>query len=122
VFQALNLNQLNAASVTECNEQGLLFQELGNREVVVDFKGGYLSSDRGGILLRELESRSGLLKELSECFIDLRDQRFVEHTVESLVKQRINALVLGYEDLNDHDELRRDPLHGRQEGAFFHGF
>jgi DDE family transposase len=102
--------------VTECNEQGLLFQELGNREVVVDFKGGYLSSDGGGILLRELESRSGLLKELSECFIDLRDQRFVEHTVESLVKQRINGLVLGYEDLNDHDELRRDPLHGLLAG------
>ncbi len=102
--------------MTECNEQGLLFQDLGSRKVVVDFKGGYLSSDGGGVLLRELELRSGLLGELSECFVDLRDQRFVEHSVESLVKQRVNALVLGYEDLNDHDELRRDPLHGLLAG------
>lgn len=63
-------------------------------------------------MLREVELRSGVLRDLSGCFIDLRDQRFVEHSVESLIKQRINALVLGYEDLNDHDELRRDPLHG----------
>lgn len=79
---------------------------------MVDFAGGYLSSDGGGVFLRELEVRSGLLRELSECFIDRRDQRFVEHTVHSLISQRVNGLVLGYEDLNDHDELRRDPLHG----------
>jgi len=79
---------------------------------VVDFAGGYLSSDGGGLFLRELEVRSGLLRELSECFIDRRDQRFVEHSVQSLINQRVNGLVLGYEDLNDHDELRRDPLHG----------
>ena len=98
--------------MTECNEQGLLFQDLGSRKVVVDFNGGYLSSDGGGVLLRELERRSGLLGEFSHCLFDLRDQRFVEHSVESLIKQRVNALVLGYEDLNDHDELRRDPMHG----------
>jgi len=60
--------------------------------------------------------RSGLLGELSECFIDRRDQRFVEHSVHSLISQRVNGLVLGYEDLNDHDELRRDPLHGLLAG------
>jgi hypothetical protein len=64
-----------------------------------------------------LELRSGLLRELSECFIDLRDQRFVEHSVESLIKQRVNALVLGYEDLNDHDELRRDPARSQSHPA-----
>ena len=74
--------------MTECNEQGLLFQDLGSRKVVADFEGGYLSSDGGGVLLRELERRSGVLRELSECFVDLRDQRFVEHGVESLIKQR----------------------------------
>jgi hypothetical protein len=63
-----------------------------------------------------LEVRSGLLGELSECFIDRRDQRFVEHSVHSLINQRVNGLVLGYEDLNDHDELRRDPLHGLLAG------
>jgi Transposase DDE domain group 1 len=97
---------------TDCNDQGFLFQELASRKIVVDFGGGYLSSDGGGLFLRELEGRSGLLRELAECFIDWRDQRFVEHTVQSLISQRVNGLVLGYEDLNDHDELRRDPLHG----------
>jgi Transposase DDE domain group 1 len=97
---------------TECNDQAFLFQELASRKIVVDFAGGHLSSDGGGVFLREVELRSGLLGELSECFIDWRDQRFVEHTVQSLISQRVNGLVLGYEDLNDHDELRRDPLHG----------
>ena len=66
---------------------------------MVDFAGGYLSSDGGGVFLRELEVRSGLLGELSECFIDRRDQRFVEHSVHSLISQRVNGLVLGFEDL-----------------------
>jgi hypothetical protein len=101
---------------TECNGQGFLFQELADRKIVVDFAGGYLSSDGGGVFLRELEVRSGLLGELSEYFIHRRDQRFVEHTVHSLISQRVNGLVLGYEDLNDHDELRRDPLHGLLAG------
>ena len=97
---------------TDCNDQPFLFQELANQKIVVDFGGGYLSSDGGGVFLRELEMRSGLLRELSECFIDRRDQSLVEHSVQSLISQRVNGLVLGYEDLNDHDGLRRDPLHG----------
>jgi hypothetical protein len=80
---------------TECNDQPFLFQELASRKIVVDFGGGYLSSDGGGVFLRELEVRSGLLEELSECFIDRRDQRFVEHTLHSLISQRVNGLVLG---------------------------
>ena len=67
-------------------------------------------SPGGGVFLRELEMRSGLLGELAGCFIDRRDQRFVEHSVQSLISQRVNSLVLGYEDLNDHDELWRDPF------------
>lgn len=101
---------------TECNEEAFLFQELGSRKVEVDFGGGHLSSDGGALILRELELRSGLLREFSECFIDLRDQRYVEHSVQSLISQRVNGLILGYEDLNDHDELRRDPLHGLMAG------
>ena len=97
--------------MTECNEQGLLFQDLDGRKVVVDFKGGYLSSDGGGLILRELERHSGLLKDFADCFIDYRDQRYIEHRVVELVSQRIHGLLLGYEDLNDHDHLRRDPLH-----------
>jgi hypothetical protein len=98
--------------MTECNEQKLLFQDLDGRKVEVDFGGGYLSSDGGAVILRELEARTGLMKVLAGCFVDLRDQRFVEHSVETLIAQRIHGLVLGYEDLNDHDQLRRDPVHG----------
>jgi hypothetical protein len=62
--------------------------------------------------LRELERHSGLLRDFSGCFVDYRDQRYVEHSVQELVSQRIHGLVLGYEDLNDHDHLRLDPIHG----------
>ena len=78
----------------------------------VDFGGGYLSSDGGGLILRELEGHNGLLADLSGCFVDYRDQRYIEHSVQELLSQRIYGLVLGYEDLNDHDHLRRDPVHG----------
>src|SRR6266436_5212353 len=97
--------------MTECKEQRFLFQELDGRKVEVDFGGGYLSSDGGGLILRELERHSGLLRDFADCFIDYRDQRYVEHSVGELITQRIHGLVLGYEDLNDHDHLRRDPLH-----------
>jgi hypothetical protein len=98
--------------MTDCREQSWLFQDLGNRKVEVDFGGGYLSSDGGGLILRELERHSGLLRDFSGCFVDYRDQRYIEHSVQELVSQRIHGLVLGYEDLNDHDHLRRDPIHG----------
>ena len=98
--------------MTECREQSWLFQDLGNRKVEVDFGGGYLSSDGGGLILRELERHSGLLRDFAGCFVDYRDQRYIEHSVQELVSQRIHGLVLGYEDLNDHDHLRRDPIHG----------
>ncbi len=98
--------------MTECKEQSWLFQDLGNRKVEVDCGGGYLSSDGGGLILRELECHNGFLGDLSGCFVDYRDQRYIEHSVQELLSQRINGLVLGYEDLNDHDHLRRDPMHG----------
>jgi hypothetical protein len=74
------------------------------------FDGGTLSSDAGALLLREVEARSGLLARAARCFTDHRDPRRIEHTVEELVTQRVVGLALGYEDLNDHDELRHDPL------------
>jgi len=88
------------------------FQGLASREVIGKFDGGQISSDGGGILLRELESRMGILKRLAGCFLDKRDQSRVEHTLESLIKQRIYGIALGYEDLNDHEQLRHDPLFG----------
>jgi len=78
--------------------------------VVGEFDGGKISSDSGGLLLREVEQRVHILKRLSDCFTDFRDSDLVEHSLESLVKQRVMGLALGYEDLNDHDTLRHDPL------------
>jgi len=77
---------------------------------VADFSGGYLSSDGGALLLRQADRAVGLSRALAGCFVDQRDGRFVEHAVGELVAQRLYALALGYEDLNDHADLRRDPL------------
>ena len=101
---------ITASSKTECNTQPLLFQDLGARDVVADFSGGTLSSDAGVLLLREVDSSLGLTQSLAQCFEDLREPVFVDHSVQQLVAQRIYGLALGYEDLNDHERLRLDPV------------
>jgi len=78
--------------------------------VVARFDGGCITSDGGGLLLGEVERRTGILDQFAGCFKDHRDPEQIEHTVQDLVRQRVYGLALGYEDLNDHDELRRDPL------------
>lgn len=84
---------------------------------MASFAGGHLSSDGGGALLfRELELRTGAIRRLAGCFRDERDGRLIEHSVEALLRQRIGALSMGYEDLNDHDSLRFDPAHGLMVG------
>ena len=65
---------------------------------------------RGGLLLRELEQRFGIIERFADCFTDHRDQELIEHTTQELVAQRIDGLALGYEDLADHDDLRHDRL------------
>ena len=85
------------------------FHALGNREVVGHFDGGDITSDAGGLLLREVEQRTGIIRRFAACFQDRRDPRFTEFTVEELLAQRIYGIALGYEDLNDHDQLRSDP-------------
>ncbi len=75
-----------------------------------DFSGGHLSSDGGTLLLREVDEKFGLCRKLAGCFTDLRDERFVEHDLEVLIKQRVHGIALGYEDVNDHERLRLDPL------------
>jgi len=95
---------------TECNAREFDFQALGSREVTARFDGGAITSDAGGVLLREVEAKTGIIRRLAACFTDHRDPELVEHTVYELLAQRIFALALGYEDLNDHDTLRHDPL------------
>jgi len=77
---------------------------------VASFDGGRISSDGGALLLRKVDQQLGLIESFAECFDDHRSAEWVEHSVEELLRQRVFALALGYEDLNDHDDLRRDAL------------
>jgi hypothetical protein len=96
--------------VTECTPTQLKFHAQEGREIVGRFDGGNITSDAGGLLLREVEKRCGIIRGFASCFEDLRNPDLIEHTVADLVGQRVYGLALGYEDLNDHDELRNDPL------------
>jgi hypothetical protein len=95
---------------TECNQFGFEFQPLRNRDIQAQFDGGAITSDGGGLLLREVEKRIGILHQFAACFTDYRNPDLIAHPVEKLVAQRVYGLALGYEDLNDHEELRNDPL------------
>ena len=95
---------------TECTQVGFPFHPLKEREIRAQFDGGAITGDGGGLLLRDVEKRTGVLRQFAACFTDYRDPDRIDHTVEELVAQRVYALALGYEDLIDHDELRKDPL------------
>ncbi len=95
---------------TECTQEPFAFHPLNQREVRGQFDGGAITSDAGGLLLREVEKRTNIIGQFASCFTDYRDAELVEHGVAELVGQRIYGLALGYEDLNDHEEMRRDPL------------
>ena len=95
---------------TQCNQESLEFHPLDKREVRGQFDGGAITTDGGGLLLREVEKRTGIIAQFAACFRDHRKAERIEHGVKELVAQRVYGLALGYEDLNDHDELRRDPL------------
>jgi hypothetical protein len=88
----------------------LEFPGFNTRKVTAGFDGGAISSDGGGLLLGQVEQITGIIRQFAKCFIDHRNPRLVEHTLYQLVAQRVYGLALGYEDLNDHDRLRLDPL------------
>jgi Transposase DDE domain group 1 len=94
---------------TECTPELFTFEGVERRAVVAGFDGGTITSNAGALLLRQLDRGIGLVRRFAGCFTDRRNPLYVEHRVETLVGQRIFALALGYEDLNDHDELRHDP-------------
>jgi len=85
-------------------------QKLGGRELVWRFDGGDITSDGGALALQKLEVRTGILRRFAACFTDFRRPDRIEHPLLDLIRQRVFGLALGYEDLNDHDELRRDPM------------
>jgi Transposase DDE domain group 1 len=94
---------------TECTPTLFEFEAVERRAVVARFDGGDITSNAGALLLGQVDRGLGLMRRFAACFIDRRDPRFVEHGLATLVGQRIFGLALGYEDLNDHDELRKDP-------------
>src|SRR5271163_137926 len=94
---------------TECTPKRFEFEAVARRAVVACFDGGDITSNAGALLLGPVDRGLGLMRRFAACFTDRRDPRFVEHQVETLVGQRIFGLALGYEDLVDHDELRKDP-------------
>jgi len=96
--------------MTDCNRQPALFSSLKSQRVVADFDGGRLTSDAGGLLLREADRHLGLIRRLGACIHDPRDPLLTIHDQETMLAQRIFGIALGYEDLNDHDTLREDPL------------
>ena len=109
-MQADMTEPMGAATPTDCNGQRLLFPELTTRPVMVDFTAGHVSSDGGGVLLARLDRSHGYVQRFTQCFHDFRDPDLIEHELAGLLRQRVYGLALGYEDLNDHDRLCRDPL------------
>ena len=81
--------------MTPCTTPELLFQDLGPREVVARFDAGPVTSDGGGLLLREVEAKFHFIEQFARCFTDHRDPDLVEHTLPELLKQRIFGLCLG---------------------------
>ncbi len=96
--------------MTECNQTAFPFEGHFSRQVVARFDGARMTTDGGALLLRAVDRKMGLLKRVAACFSDARVPERVEHALPELLAQRIYALALGYEDLNDHEELRHDPL------------
>jgi hypothetical protein len=103
--------------MTQCTQDRFEFTSApGTRQIVAEFNGGTISSDAGSLLLKETDSKMNLLGRFSQCFIDRRRPLLIEHSIEQMIRQRVYALALGYEDLNDHDLLREDPLLGVMAG------
>lgn len=97
---------------TQCNAEQLEFSCVERRRVVAAFDGGRVSSDAGALLLGKCDEALGLIDRLAQCFSDGRAANLIEHTVRTLIGQRVFAMALGYEDLNDHETLRHDPVFG----------
>jgi Transposase DDE domain group 1 len=102
--------------MTECNQSGFGFAGSGKREIIARFDGGAISTDGGAFLLRQTDQHLNLLPRLAKCFLDGRKPSMVEHSILEMLAQRIYGLALGYEDINDHEQLRSDPVFGGLAG------
>lgn len=95
---------------TDCISAAVEFEGVGRRKLVASFDAEHITSDGGMVLLAEADKRFALLRKFAACFRDHRDPELIHHSVEELVRQRVFGIACGYEDLNDHDKLRADPL------------
>jgi len=96
--------------MTECNKIPLTFSSLGRKKIQADFDGGQLTSDAGAVLLREIDRHIGLVDAMTDCINDPRDPARITHDIRTMIAQRVFAIAMGYEDGNDHQDLRNDPL------------
>jgi len=103
-------NPQDAPMQTDCTPALFEFPPVGGRDVVASFDGGAITSDAGALLLGQTDRAIRLSERFAACFADTRTAELVEHPVETMVMQRVVGIALGYEDLNDHDQLRRDPV------------
>src|SRR5438876_2316273 len=108
--EGLSDDSRSAPMPTECSAELFKFAAVGSRSVVAGFNGGAITSDAGALLLGATDRAIRLVGRFAGCFVDRRRPQQVEHSVSTLVGQRIFGIALGYEDLNDHDELRHDPV------------
>jgi hypothetical protein len=97
---------------TQCSSDQFEFEGFAGRKVVAGFDGGAITSDAGALLLRHTDKAIGLFERVASCFVDRRDPDCTVHSLRTLVSQRIAAIALGYEDVDDHDTLRHDPVLG----------
>jgi Transposase DDE domain group 1 len=95
---------------TECSVDLFGFARVEGRSVVAAFDGGKITSDAGGVLLRATDRAIGLIDRFAQCFSDSRSKELIEHTVTTMIGQRVFGIALGYEDVVDHDTLRHDPI------------
>jgi Transposase DDE domain group 1 len=93
-----------------CIPEQFVFEQAKSRSVIVNFQGEPVTSDAGLTLIAELDRKKEITARLAECFKDYRDPNKILHPVHSLIAQRIFGLIMGYEDINDHETLRHDPI------------
>jgi hypothetical protein len=96
--------------MSECNQEAFTFAAHFSRRVEASFTAGQVSSDGGALLLRQTDRKINLFRRVSACFTDRRSPLLITHQLTEMLSQRIYGLALGYEDINDHEQLRHDPL------------
>ncbi len=94
-----------------CIPEQFVFEQVKSCPIVVNFKGKPVTSDAGLTLIAELDRKREIISRLTACFKDYREPNKILHPVQSLIAQRVYALVMGYEDINDHETLRNDPIY-----------